>query len=346
MNILKSFETGSNQKGNIQSTLQKQTEQEIIQHFAGENESKTVLDVFFLGKALAEALNERIESTLGEFLSTIGRLQAEQQKQVQEFQGRYSYSLVVEPKCPGEELGFTALDALADMAGALVQSTNLPFSVTSVRNGEFRRRKNTNRTVTMRCNLQTTPLRMRSFSGLRTSNAVDLMKQTGQTLQSKVAVITSVRKGRKCRHNYIGPEHLLLGLLREDEGVAARVLENLGADPSNIRTQVIRMVGERAEAIGAGVGGRSSGNKMPTLEEYGINLTKLAEGKIERITQILNDVGKTAIAEGLALRIANGDVPETIEGKKLMFITEIAFSDTPTTIFWTGSRVDSFLMLY
>ncbi|VAI15162.1 unnamed protein product [Triticum turgidum subsp. durum] len=78
-------------------------------------------------------------------------------------------------------------------------------------------------------------------------------------------------------HNYIGSEHLLLGLLREGEGVAARVLESLGADPSNIRTQVVRMIGETTEAVGAGVGGGSSGNKMPTLEEYGTNLTKLAE---------------------------------------------------------------------
>ena len=70
---------------------------------------------------------------------------------------------------------------------------------------------------------------------------------------------------------------MLLGLLREGEGVAARVLENLGADPSNIRTQVIRMVGESTESVGAGVGGGSSSNKMPTLEEYGTNLTKLAE---------------------------------------------------------------------
>lgn len=60
--------------------------------------------------------------------------------------------------------------------------------------------------------------------------------------------------------------------------MAARVLENLGADPGNIRTQVIRMVGESTETVGAGVGGGSSGsNKMPTLEEYGTNLTKLAE---------------------------------------------------------------------
>jgi ATP-dependent Clp protease ATP-binding subunit ClpC len=97
------------------------------------------------------------------------------------------------------------------------------------------------------------------------------------TPRAKRVLELSLEEARQLGHNYIGSEHLLLGLLREGEGVAARVLESLGADPNNIRTQVIRMVGESTEAVGAGVGGGSSGQKMPTLEEYGTNLTKLAE---------------------------------------------------------------------
>ncbi|GAB2280388.1 ATP-dependent Clp protease ATP-binding subunit ClpA cd4b, chloroplastic [Dionaea muscipula] len=97
------------------------------------------------------------------------------------------------------------------------------------------------------------------------------------TPRAKRVLELSLEEARQLGHNYNGSEHLLLALLREGEGVAARVIENLGADPSNIRTQVIRMVGENTEAVGAGVGGSSASNKMPTLEEYGTNLTKLAE---------------------------------------------------------------------
>lgn len=85
------------------------------------------------------------------------------------------------------------------MAGALVQSNSLHFSVTSARNGQLRSTEKPKRIVSMLCNLQTTPLRTRSFSGLRTSNAIDLLKQTGQTLQSKIAIVTSVSRGRKGR---------------------------------------------------------------------------------------------------------------------------------------------------
>ncbi|CAI5954237.1 unnamed protein product, partial [Closterium sp. NIES-64] len=163
------------------------------------------------------------------------------------------------------------------------------------------------------------------------------------TPRAKRVLELSLEEARQLGHNYIGTEHLLLGLLREGEGVAARVFENLGADAGNIRSQVIRMVGESAEAVGAGVGGGSSNSKMPTLEEYGTNLTKLAEevsgqagpGGGARVADRACDadpgspheeqpcligepgVGKTAIAEGLAQRIAGGDVPETLEGKKV-----------------------------
>ncbi|MDJ0620025.1 MAG: ATP-dependent Clp protease ATP-binding subunit [Calothrix sp. MO_192.B10] len=159
------------------------------------------------------------------------------------------------------------------------------------------------------------------------------------TPRAKRVLELSLEEARQLGHNYIGTEHLLLGLIREGEGVAARVLENLGVDLSKVRTQVIRMLGETAEVS---TGGSTRGNKTPTLDEFGSNLTQLAaDGKldpvvgrakeIERVIQILGrrtknnpvligepGVGKTAIAEGLAQRISNKDVPDILEEKRVV----------------------------
>ncbi|PIK88956.1 ATP-dependent Clp protease ATP-binding protein [Synechococcus sp. 60AY4M2] len=160
------------------------------------------------------------------------------------------------------------------------------------------------------------------------------------TPRAKRVLELSLEEARQLGHNYIGTEHLLLGLIREGEGVAARVLENLGVDLSKVRTQVIRMLGETAEVTAGG--GSSSRTKTPTLDEFGSNLTQLAqEGKldpvvgrtreIERVIQILGrrtknnpvligepGVGKTAIAEGLAQRIVQGDVPDILADKRVV----------------------------
>ena len=161
------------------------------------------------------------------------------------------------------------------------------------------------------------------------------------TPRAKRVLELSLEEARQLGHNYIGTEHLLLGLIREGEGVAARVLENLGVDLSKVRTQVIRMLGETAE-VAAGSSGTQGRNKTPTLDEFGSNLTQMAgEGKldpvvgrqkeIERVIQILGrrtknnpvligepGVGKTAIAEGLAQRIATKDIPDILEEKRVV----------------------------
>ena len=161
------------------------------------------------------------------------------------------------------------------------------------------------------------------------------------TPRAKRVLELSLEEARQLGHNYIGTEHLLLGLIREGEGVAARVLENLGVDLAKVRTQVIRMLGETAEVASGGGGGKGS-TKTPTLDEFGTNLTQqAADGKldpvvgrqneIERVIQILGrrtknnpvligepGVGKTAIAEGLAQRINSGDIPDILEDKRVL----------------------------
>jgi len=161
------------------------------------------------------------------------------------------------------------------------------------------------------------------------------------TPRAKRVLELSLEEARQLGHNYIGTEHLLLGLIREGEGVAARVLENLGIDLTKVRTQVIRMLGETAE-VGSGAGSGKGSVKTATLDEFGTNLTKLASeskldpvvgrhAEIDRVVQILGrrtknnpvligepGVGKTAIAEGLAQRIQQGEIPDILEDKRVL----------------------------
>src|SRR5687767_5741236 len=166
------------------------------------------------------------------------------------------------------------------------------------------------------------------------------------TPRAKKVLELSLREALQLGHNYIGTEHILLGLICEGEGVAAQVLVKLGADLSRVRQQVIQLLSGYAGAKegapqGAGPGGEGQPSGSLVLDQFGRNLTQLARDKkldpvigrekeIERVMQVLSrrtknnpvligepGVGKTAIVEGLASDIIGGDVPETLKGKQL-----------------------------
>ncbi len=164
------------------------------------------------------------------------------------------------------------------------------------------------------------------------------------TPRAKRVVELAIEESQNLGHNYVGTEHLMLGLVREGEGIAAQVLSNLGIDLKRARKEVIQLLGGEEASGKAPEGEKAGGPQTPTVDSFGRDLTKMAkdgkldpvvgrEKEIERVVQILSrrtknnpcligepGVGKTAIAEGLAYHIIEGKVPEILRGKRVVTI--------------------------
>jgi ATP-dependent Clp protease ATP-binding subunit ClpC len=172
-------------------------------------------------------------------------------------------------------------------------------------------------------------------------------KETGQqplgfTPRTKRVLELSFRETRRLGHNYIGTEHLLLGILKEGESVAVRILMELGVDPQKLTSEIVRILNEEAPGTAGDPKSKASYANTPTLNQFGRDLTEMArenkfdpiigrDKEIERVIQILSrrtknnpcligepGVGKTAIAEGLAQRIVEGNIPETLKDKRVV----------------------------
>jgi len=182
------------------------------------------------------------------------------------------------------------------------------------------------------------------------------MGKLPQTPRTKKVIEYSMEEARNLNHNYVGTEHVLLGLLREQDGVAAQVLMNLGLKLEEVREEVLNLLGHgletgesperggREAGHGDGPSGKGSKSKTPALDSFGRDLTELArqntldpvigrEREIERATQVLcrrtknnpvllgeAGVGKTAIVEGFAQRVVNGDIPELLAEKRIVVL--------------------------
>ena len=170
-----------------------------------------------------------------------------------------------------------------------------------------------------------------------------VLGEIGLTPRAKKVIELAVDEARRLGHSYIGTEHLLLGLVREGEGIAAGVLESLGVNIERVRAETTRILSQSSpQAAGTAAGGTRQASRTPTVDQLGIELTAAARSgqldpvigrstELERVVQILSrrtknnpvligepGVGKTAIAELLAQRISNGDVPETLAEKRLL----------------------------
>ncbi len=161
----------------------------------------------------------------------------------------------------------------------------------------------------------------------------------GLTPRAKKVIELAVDEARRLNHHYIGTEHILIGLMREGEGVAAGVLESLGVSLDKVRSETSRIL---SQSVSSGHSGTRTSTRTPTLDQLGIDLTSAARSskldpvvgrdrELQRVMQILSrrtknnpvligepGVGKTAIVEALAQRIVSGEVPETLSGKRLV----------------------------
>jgi ATP-dependent Clp protease ATP-binding subunit ClpC len=169
-----------------------------------------------------------------------------------------------------------------------------------------------------------------------------VLGEIGLTPRAKKVIELAVDEARRLNHHYIGTEHLLLGLVREGEGIAAGVLESLGVNLERVRAETTRILSQSMPQGAQGAATARTQTRTPTVDQLGMDLTAAARAgkldpvigrhkEIERVIQILSrrtknnpvligepGVGKTAIAEGLAQRIVAGDVPETLQGKRLL----------------------------